>query len=113
MTKFKIDRYSVKIYAKDMKGGRTRWGDKVIELYSEERQVAQAVFAREDFEAPEPYFSGGKIYFFAQSYQYASVIDLLRNGNPVYIVWEPISDPKESNDGDAYFLTENGSPSSL
>lgn len=106
ITSFKINAYSVQIYAKDRKGIRTRWGDKMIQLYSEGREVAQAVFAREDFEAPEPYFSGGKIYFFAQSELYSSVINLLQSKETVYIAWEPVSDPKEPNDGDAYFYTE-------
>lgn len=104
-TSFKIDSYSVQIYAKDRKGGRTRWGDKLIYLYSKGIEVAQAVFAREGFEAPEPYFSAGKIYFFAQSHQFPAVIDLLRNEKQVYIAWKPIYDLKEPNDGDAYFYT--------
>jgi len=103
MTSFKIDSYSIHVYAKDMKGSRTRWGDKLIYLYSDGKQVAQAVFAREGFKAPEPYFSDGIIYFFAQRYQYRPVIDLLRNEKPVYIAWRPIADPKEPKDGDAYF----------
>lgn len=106
-TSFKIDDYSVQIYAKDKKGERTRWGDKLIFLYSGSRQVAQAVFAREGFEAPEPYFSSGKIFFFAQSQLYPAVIDLLRGEKPVYIAWEPVHDSKEPNDGDAYFYTES------
>jgi len=105
ITSYKIDNYSVQVYANDRKGGRTRWGDKIIYLYSGGNQVAQAVFARESFSAPEPYLSGGKIYYFAQNYQYAAVIDLLRNEKPVYIAWKPISDPKEPGDGDAYFYT--------
>ncbi|MFB0565914.1 MAG: hypothetical protein ACETWK_09590 [Candidatus Aminicenantaceae bacterium] len=102
---FKIDNYSVQLYAKDRKGRRTRWGDKLIYLYSGGREVAHAVFAREGFKAPEPYFSDGKIYFFADSYQYAAVMDLLRNEKPVFIAWKPVADPKEPRDGDAYFYT--------
>jgi len=109
ISSFKIDSYSVHIYAKDRKGGRTRWGDKLIELYSGGKNVARAVFAREGFKAPEPYFSGGKIYFFAQSNQYGPVIDLLRNEEPVYIAWRPVADPKEPNDGDAYFYIDSES----
>lgn len=105
ITSYKIDSYSVQVYAPDRKGGRTRWGDKLIYLYSGGENIAQAVFAREGFKPPEPYFSGEKIYFFASSYQYAAVIDLLRNEKPVYIAWRPISDPKEPKDGDAYFHT--------
>ena len=104
-TSFKIDSYSVQLYAIDRKGGRTRWGDKTILLYSGGRQVAQAVFAGEGFNPPEPYFSSGKIYYFAQTSMYTTVIDLLRNEKPVHIAWKPISDPKESRDGDAYFYT--------
>lgn len=107
-TSFKIDSYSIQVYAKDRKGSRTRWGDKIIDLYSGGRQVAKAVFAREGFKAPEPYFSEGMIYYFAQGYQYASVIDLLRNEKPVYIAWKPIADPKEPRDGDAYFYAGKG-----
>lgn len=102
---FKIDSYSVQLYAIDRKGGRTRWGDKTILLYSGGKQVAQAVFAGEDTSLPEPYFSAGKIYYFAQASMYAAVIDLLRNEKPVNIAWKPISDPKEPRDGDAYFYT--------
>jgi len=109
-TSYKIDHYSVYIYAKDRKGGRTRWGDKMIHLFSKGREVAQAVFSREGFEAPEPYFSVGKIYFFAQIYQFQAVMELLRAEKPVYIAWQPIHDPKEPKDGDAYFYTE-GEPS--
>ena len=104
--RFKVDKYSIKLYANDRKGSRTRWGDKVIEIYSDEKHVASAVFARKGATAPEPYFSDGKIYYFAQADQYAAVIDLLRNDNPVYIVWEPVYDQKEPNDGDAYFYVE-------
>lgn len=105
-TIYKIDGYSIQIYAKDRKGRRTRWGDKLIILYSQGREVAQAVFARENFEAPEPYFSGGKIHFFAQSYQFDAVMDLLRNEGSIYIAWQPVFDPKEPHDGDAYFFTD-------
>ena len=105
ITSFKIDSYSVHLYAIDRKGGRTRWGDKAIYLYSGGREIAQAVFAGEGCSPPEPYFSGGKIYYFAQASQYAAVMDLLRNEEPVYIAWKPVSDPKEPCDGDAYFCT--------
>ncbi len=108
-TSYRIDSYSIYVYAKDRKGGRTRWGDKLIHLFSEGREVAQAVFAREGFDAPEPYFSTGKIYYFAQSYQFHAVIDLLRAEKPVYIAWQPIYDPKEPQDGDAYFYTDEKS----
>lgn len=85
---------------------RTRWADKLIYLYSGGKEVAQAVFAEEGFNVPEPYFSGGRIYYFAHGSQYAAVIDLLRSGKSVYIAWNPISDPKEAKDGDAYFYSD-------
>ncbi len=100
---FKIDSYSVQLYAVDRKGGRTRWGDKTILLYSKGREVAQAVFAREGCNPPEPYFSGDKIFYFAHASQYEAVMDLLRNEKEVYISWKPVSDPKEPQDGDAFF----------
>ncbi len=102
----KIDSYTVKIYASDLKGRRTRWGDKVIHLYSGEKEVAQAVFAIEGSKIPEPYFEDGKIFYFAPSSQFQSVLSLLRNPDPVSIAWEPIHDPKEPNDGDAYFIAK-------
>jgi hypothetical protein len=108
VTRFKIDSYSVQIFGTDSKGRRTRWGDKVIRLYSNDNEAAQAVFAKTGHEIPEPYFSAGKIYYFAESDQFPAVIDLLRNERPVYIVWEPVHDPKEPNDGDAYFETIAG-----
>jgi hypothetical protein len=105
ITSFKIDSYGVQLYAVDRKGGRTRWGDKKILLYSGGKQVAQAVFAGEGFSPPEPYFSAGKIYYFAQASMYGAVIDLLRKEKTVYIAWKPVSDPKEAQDGDAFFYT--------
>ena len=102
---YPIDSYVVEIYARDLKGARTRWGEKIIRLFSQGREVAQAVFAREDVEVPEPYLSGEKIFYFASGHQYRDVIDLLRHEAPVHIVWKPISDPQEPNDGDAYFYT--------
>ena len=105
ITSFKIDSYCVQLYAIDRKGGRTRWGDKIILLYSGGREVAQAVFAGEGSNPPEPYFSAGKIYYFAPASMYGAVIDLLRNEKTVYIAWKPVSDPKEARDGDAYFYT--------
>jgi hypothetical protein len=106
VTSYKIDTYSVKIFGNDSKGSRTRWGDRCIYLYSEEKEIAQAVFAKPGHEVPEPYFSEGKIYYFAGGDQFADVLDLLRNENPVYIAWEPVHDPKELEDGDAFFFTE-------
>lgn len=103
---YKIDTYSVRIFARDSKGRRTRWGDRIILLYSEGKEVAQAVFSKTGKEAPEPYFSEGKIYYFADSDQFSDVLYLLRHEKPIYIAWEPVHDPKEAEDGDAYFYTE-------
>ena len=105
-TSYKIDTYSVKIFGNDSKGRRTRWGDRCIHLFSEGKEVAQAVFAKPGQEVPEPYFSEGKIYYFAGSDQFADVLYLLRDDSPVHIAWEPVHDPKEPEDGDAYFYTE-------
>jgi len=105
-TSYKIEDFSVEIYAKDMKGGRTRWADKIIRLYSQGREVGQAVFAQEKTKAPEPYLSGDVIYYFAESTQFPAVMDLLRNEKNVYIGWKPVFDPKEPNDGDALFFSK-------
>jgi hypothetical protein len=104
--KHKIDSYTIKIYASDLKGQRTRWGDKVIHIYSEGKEVGQAVFALEGSRIPEPYMEDGRIFFFAPGSQFQNVLSLLKGSEPVYIVWEPIHDPKEPNDGDAYFFVE-------
>lgn len=104
-TEYKVDSYRVEIYASDLKGARTRWGEKLVRLFSEGKEVAQAVFAREGEKVPESYISEGKIYYFAPDDRYADVIDLLRNEKPVYVVWQPVSDPKEPNDGDAIIRT--------
>jgi hypothetical protein len=106
VTKFKIDSYVIKIFGNDSKGHRTRWGDRVINLFNEEKEIAQAVFAKPGQEVPEPYFSEGKIYYFAGGDQFADVLNLLRNEKLVYIAWEPVHDPKEPEDGDAYFYAE-------
>ena len=100
-----IDSCCVQLYVIDRKGGRTRWDDKTILLYSGGEQVAQAVFAGEGFSPPEPYFSGGKIHYFSQASMYGAVIDLLRNEKTGHIAWKPVSDPKEARDGDAFFYT--------
>lgn len=102
----KIESYTVQIYASDLKGRRTRWGDKVIRLYSGGREVAQAVFALEGKKILEPYYADGKIYYFGPCSQFESVLNLLQSADPVYIAWESIHDPKEPNDGDAYFFTD-------
>jgi hypothetical protein len=103
---YRIDSYSVLIFGSDLKGRRTRWGDKIIHINSGGKEVAQAVFAIEGSEIPEPYFSDGKIFYFAPSSQFESILSLLKGENPVYIAWEPIHDSKEPNDGDAYFYTD-------
>ncbi len=109
---YQVDSYVVEIFASDLKGARTRWGEKIIRLFSQGQEVAQAVFAREGAEVPEPYVAGGKIYYFAPGHQYHEVIDLLRHEAVVYIAWKPISDPQEPNDGDAYFYTSRTEPES-
>lgn len=101
-----IDGYAVEIFSIDKRGKRTRWGDKMIKLYSGGIHVGQAVFASEGERPPEPYYSEEKIYYFAPSSQYQVVLDLLRNAKPVYFAWRPTNDPKESNDGDAVFYTD-------
>ncbi len=106
ITEHKIDGFSVEIYASDLKGARTRWGQKIIRLFSGEEEVAHAVFAREGAKMPEPYLSGRKIFYFAPEHQYRDVIDLLRSEETVYICWKPVVDSKEPNDGDAYFRTD-------
>jgi len=106
-TKYSIDSYQIEIFAVDCKGGRTRWGNRKIRLFSKGKEAAQAVFAHEGEKCPEPYFSDGKIFYFASDSQYQAVIDLLRNEHPVFIHWKPVHDPKESQDGDAFFSAEN------
>ena len=106
VTSYKIDAYSVRIFGNDSKGRRTRGGDRCILLFSGGKEVAQAVFAKPGHEVPEPYLSEGKIYYFAGSDQFADVLYMLRHESPVYIAWEPVHDPKEPDDGDAFFYTE-------
>ncbi len=101
-----IDAYVIEIFSIDKRGKRTRWGDKMITLYSEGTNVGQAVFASEGERPPEPYYSEEKIYYFAPSSQYQVVLDLLRNIKPLYFAWRPTKDPKETNDGDAVFYTD-------
>lgn len=105
--KYRIDRYQVSVYARDIKGQRTRWADRIIRLYQEGREIAQAVFAVEGEKVPEPFLSEDeKIFFFASSARFMEVLEILRSFDPVYIVWQPIYDPKEPKDGDAFFLVE-------
>jgi len=101
--KYRIDSWAVKVFGKDVKGKRTRWGDRILHLFSGGKEVAQAVFTAPGQEAPEPYYSQGKIHYFADGEQFSDVLALLDSGKPVYIVWEPVYDPKEPGDGDAYF----------
>jgi len=104
-TKYKIDAYTVEIHSGDRKGSRTRWGDRIIHIYSEGKEIGQAVFSHEGSKIPEPYLAEGKIYYFSSWRQYPDVIDLLRNFKPAFLAWKPINDPKEESDGDAYFST--------
>ena len=103
---YKIDSFDIRLYGNDQKGGRTRWGDKVIRLTSKGKEIGQAVFAREGAKSPEAYCSGDKIFFFAPSSQYSAVVELLRRPEPVYLNWESVNDPKEKDDGDAFFSNE-------
>ena len=105
VTSFKIDSYSLQVYANDLRGSLTRWATKVIYMYSGGKNVASAYFAREGFTAPDAVFSGGKIYFHAPGYQYEAVVDILRNEEPAYIAWVPHKDAKEPNDGNAIIYT--------
>ena len=102
---YKIDEYRLDIYGADRKGKRTRWADKIIYLYAKGSEIGQAVFSVEDEKPSESNVSGGKIYFYASSNVFDPVWKLLSCGVPVYITWEPINDPKEKNDGDAFFHT--------
>ncbi len=104
----KVDKYSVEVYAKDNKGDRTRWADKIIRLYSKDKEVARAVFSSEGHDVPEPYYSESDdlIYFYARGSQFSAVLDVLRNHDPVYIVWRPVADDRETGDGDAFFVSE-------
>lgn len=106
MKSYRIDEYKLEIYGSDRKGKRTRWGDKIIYLYSEGREVGQAVFALDDEKPPESNFSGDKIFYYATGNQFRSVWKMLRSKIPVYIAWRHVHDPKEEKDGDAFFYTE-------
>ena len=106
MISHKIDSYVIKIFGNDSKGRRTRWGDRCIQLFSEGKEIAQAVFAKSGHDVPEPYVKEGKIYYFAANDQFADVLFLMRNEEPVHIAWKPMHDPKEPDDGDAFFFTE-------
>ncbi len=101
----RIDHYSLQIYGNDLHGAVTRWATAVIYLYSSGNHVGSAYFAREGFTAPDATCSDGMIYFHAQHEQYEKVLDLLRNEDPVYLCWEPRRDPREPNDGNAYFFS--------
>ena len=105
MPSFLVDKYSVQLYANDLRGSLTRWADKVVYMYSGGQNVGIAFFAREGASAPDAAFSGGVIYYHAPGSQYGPVIDILRNEKPVYISWVPHTDSTEPNDGDAYLYT--------
>lgn len=107
ITSYKIDKYKVELYANDLRGNLTRWAARVVYVYSKDKHVASAYFAREGYTAPDAALgSDGHIYFHAHGEQYAPVLDLLRNEKPVYIAWQPHSDSGEPNDGNAYFYIE-------
>jgi hypothetical protein len=100
-----IDEYSVQVYANDLRGNLTRWAATVIYFYSSGSHVGSAYFAREGYTAPDAVYSGGKIYYHAQTEQYERVLDLLRNEKPVYLAWRSHSDTGEANDGDAFIYS--------
>ena len=102
-TSYKIDSYTIQLYANDLRGSLTRWAAQVIYLYSGGKHIASAFFARAGTNAPDAVFSNGHIYFHAQGEQFEPVVDLLRNEKPVYISWVPFTDSSEPNDGNAYF----------
>lgn len=103
---FRIDTYRVRLYGTDNKGARTRWGDKVIDLYSKGNLVGTAVFASQGNNPPESHYAEGLIRYFAPHSQYPVVINLLRSEKNVTINWKPVNDPKEPMDGDAFFESE-------
>ena len=106
-TRYRIDTYSVEFNAVDRKGSRRRWGHRVLKLYSEGREVAQAVFSTQKSQIPEPYISDGIIHYFAPAGQFSEILSMLRGGHAAFIAWRPIYDPKEARDGDAVFIFED------
>lgn len=103
---YHVEGYSVELYGTDKKGKRTRWGDKIINIYSSGKNVGQAVFTAEGEDSQDSYFADGKIYYFAPGSQFQSVLDLLKTSTTVHFAWRPVFDTKESNDGDAIFYTD-------
>jgi hypothetical protein len=103
---YRVDGYSFELYGADRKGKRTRWGDKIIHIYSGGKDVGQAVFTAEGEDTQDSYFADGKIYYFAPGSQFQGVIELLESSTVVHFAWCPVHDPKESNDGDAVFYTD-------
>ena len=103
-TCYKIDSYSVEFNAVDRKGSRTRWGDRVLKIYSEGREVAKAVFSNQISQIPEPYIADGVIHYFAHADQLSEILIMLNGRHEAFISWRPIYDPKESGDGDAVFI---------
>jgi hypothetical protein len=104
-TSYKVDTYSVRVYANDLDGSLAQWAAKTIYMYSNGKHVASAFFAKEGDVAPDAIFADELIYFHAQAEQYSAVLDLLRNEKPVYINWKPQTDEGEPDDGVAYFNT--------
>lgn len=103
---YRVDGYSVELYGADRKGKRTRWGDKIIHIYSAGKNVGQAVFTAEGEDNQDSYFADGKIYYFAPGSQFQSVLQLLESSTIIHFAWRPVHDPKESNDGDAVFYSD-------
>jgi hypothetical protein len=106
MVAYRVDGYSVELYGADKKGKRTRWGDMIINIYSGGKNVGQAVFTAEGENTQDSYFADGKIYYFAPGSQFPNVLNLLKTSAAVHFAWRPVHDPKESNDGDAVFYTD-------
>jgi hypothetical protein len=103
-TRYRIDAYSVEFYAVDKKGSRTRWGDRLLRLFSEGREVGQAVFSEEFSAIPEPFLADGKIHYFAPAGQFGDLLKMLDGRREAFILWRPAHDPKEPDDGDALFI---------
>jgi len=103
---YRVSGYTIELYGTDRKGKRTRWGDRIIKIFSDEKEVGQAVFAADGEDVQDSYCADGKIYYFGHGNQYRNVLDLLESKTPIHFAWHPVHDTKESNDGDALFTTD-------
>ena len=104
-TSHRIDRYKVRIFGTDKQGLTFTFASQIIELYSNGAHVATATFYKAGHTPGEDSLTLSHILFNAPADQYPSVIDLLRNEDPVFITWVPREDSKEQNDGNAIFET--------